>query len=194
MDKRISLLSQKYKWLQSESWYNLPNLISIFRLVGLLPLCWLIIAENNKFIILGAFIVLAICDHLDGRYARLLKCSTHMGKWLDTFGDKIFSITLWIVLMSSKALEPEWIWCICLIMIIDFILGMWRLKSHDDPKPNTWGKIKMVVQFVALGAVIIDPISIFSSYQYWQMFTTLAITGSLGLGVMSLGGRLGLID
>ncbi len=89
---------------------NLPNSITLFRLVLTAVFCAAASAEGvtGYSIALGAFVLGAISDWLDGYLARKLNLVTSLGKLLDPLADKIL-VCSGFVYLSAKGLCPVWV-------------------------------------------------------------------------------------
>ena len=89
---------------------NLPNLITMFRLVLTAVFCAAASAEGTLgySIALAAFVLGAISDWLDGYLARKMQLVTSLGKLLDPLADKIL-VCSGFVYLSAKGLCPVWV-------------------------------------------------------------------------------------
>lgn len=89
---------------------NLPNTITLFRLILTAIFCAAASAEGvvGYAIALGAFVLGAISDWLDGYLARKLNLVTSLGKLLDPLADKIL-VCSGFVYLSAKGLCPVWV-------------------------------------------------------------------------------------
>lgn len=89
---------------------NLPNSITLCRLVLTAIFCVAASAEGvvGYAIALGAFVLGAISDWLDGYLARKLNLVTSLGKLLDPLADKIL-VCSGFVYLSAKGLCPVWV-------------------------------------------------------------------------------------
>lgn len=89
---------------------NLPNLITMFRLVLTAIFCAAASAEGTLgySIALTAFVLGAISDWLDGYLARKMQLVTSLGKLLDPLADKIL-VCSGFVYLSAKGLCPVWV-------------------------------------------------------------------------------------
>ncbi|MBT8037351.1 MAG: CDP-diacylglycerol--glycerol-3-phosphate 3-phosphatidyltransferase [Verrucomicrobiae bacterium] len=100
---------------------NLPNTITLFRLVLTAVFCGAASAEGvvGYAIALSAFILGAISDWLDGYLARKLNLVTSLGKLLDPLADKIL-VCSGFVYLSAKGLCPVWV--TALILCREFLV------------------------------------------------------------------------
>jgi CDP-diacylglycerol--glycerol-3-phosphate 3-phosphatidyltransferase len=100
---------------------NLPNSITLCRLVLTAIFCVAASAEGvvGYAIALGAFVLGAISDWLDGYLARKLNLVTSLGKLLDPLADKIL-VCSGFVYLSAKGLCPVWV--TALILCREFLV------------------------------------------------------------------------
>lgn len=89
---------------------NLPNSITLFRLVLTGVFCVAASLEGvmGYSIALGAFVLGALSDWLDGYLARKMGQVTSLGKLLDPLVDKVLICT-GFVFLSAKGLCPVWV-------------------------------------------------------------------------------------
>ena len=142
---------------------NLPNILSISRVLLLVPIIFLF--EYSFYLAsLIIFIIASVTDYLDGYFARKNNLSSNTGALLDLLADKIFIATLlvWItynfenifILISS-----------ILIISREISIGYLRLyiisinKKVDDVKSDFSGKLKTAVQMIGLGFFLITPLT-----------------------------------
>ena len=77
---------------------NVPNLLSISRVVLLIPIIFLF--EYEFYLIsVGVFLLASITDYLDGYFARKNNQTSSVGSLLDLLADKIF-VSVLIIWMT----------------------------------------------------------------------------------------------
>lgn len=93
--------------LQEKKSYNIPNLISLARLLFVPYIVWMLL--NNNFLI-AFYLILAVSlsDAVDGFIARRLNCKTVLGHYLDPLADKALLISLYLTL-AFKGFLPTWL-------------------------------------------------------------------------------------
>ena len=155
---------------------QLPNLVSLLRLVLGPLLAWMILAKYPHAF--AVFFVLAWSDALDGILARWLHASSELGTYLDPLADKVFvtvvSLAWWWV-----GVLPNWL--LALIVARDvMILGgsayvYWRTKRKDFA-PSLWGKLSTIVQLCALGACFVFRTEV-QVYFFWATALSTTLSG-----------------
>jgi cardiolipin synthase len=130
---------------------NLPNLISLMRLLLVPAEIWLILVGRYGlafWILVGA----GISDALDGFIAKRFDRRTRLGALLDPFADKAMLVSVYITLGVTHQLEA---WLVILVVVRDvLIVGGFLLiqaffvSKHYDPlyisKLNTGAQIILI--------------------------------------------------
>ena len=125
---------------------------------------------NLVFLIIFVFFVLAsFTDYLDGHLARKNNQVTDLGKFLDPVADKLLinSIVIFLVAPSVFApyIDPELkqvsfsVWCAIILVARDIVVDALRFIAASKGKviaANIFGKLKTVLEMVAIGAVLLN--------------------------------------
>jgi cardiolipin synthase (CMP-forming) len=147
---------------------NLPNAISLVRLLFVPITVWLIVGNNFA----GAFwlfVLAGLSDALDGALARRFGWRTKLGSYLDPLADKALLVSVYVTLGLHQLLPP---WLVILVVFRDLVLIGGAMLQYaftaNLPRihPLAISKLNTLAQIVLAGL-------------------TLAI---LGLGVNDLGG------
>ena len=132
---------------------NTPNKLTTIRIV-MAPIFMAILLidkiPHNYLIALVFFIVASITDLIDGRLARKNHQVTTYGKFLDPVADKILVLS---ALMGFVQLDITSAWVPLIVVTREFIVTSVRLLASTQGNviaANIWGKIKTVVQMVAI--------------------------------------------
>jgi len=190
-----------------------PNRITAIRFVGALVLFGLFTswigedaeAPPNRVatcVAFWLFLVTASTDFLDGWLARRGNQVTAFGRIADPFTDKILivgSITYLAVMPWSKDWFPAWI--VVVIVAREFLVTGIRgyVESVGGQFAADWfGKVKMVVQCVAVSAVLFTysyewPAGWFAFWSviaHIAVWTTLVTTVASGLSYVLKTGRI----
>jgi len=151
---------------------NLPNKLTIFRVVLILPFVVLLLGESSgwawyrtifggimeyvDYIALGIFIIASLTDLLDGKIARKYNLVTNFGKFMDPLADKLLVSAAMIALADLKRI-PAWV--VIIIISREFIISGFRLIASDNHvviAASYWGKFKTTFQMVMVCLMIAD--------------------------------------
>ncbi len=152
---------------------NLPNKITIFRLICVIIIDILILIPWNNinipiiplinvdliyFIVFVLFAIASYSDYLDGHIARKYHLVTNFGKFMDPIADKLLINSLFILLTVNGPIRIPVI--IPLVMIMrDTIVDVMRMIAVEQGKviaANVFGKMKTVAQMIALIFVLLN--------------------------------------
>jgi CDP-diacylglycerol---glycerol-3-phosphate 3-phosphatidyltransferase len=155
---------------------NLPNSITLIRICSIPVLIWILSsarfssANGEKELLASAvFIAAAMTDGIDGYLARKRGQITTMGILLDPLADKLLIAAAFVALVQlNPALVPAWV----AIVVIgrEFLVSGLRSIAASEGftiEASDLGKFKMVVQIVAVVAVILD-----HSWKEWPIYGT----------------------
>lgn len=138
---------------------NLPNLLSIFRILLVPPLVVVLLTkfEDKEWWGLGLFLLAAVMDFFDGFLARRRKQVTRLGTLLDPAADKILVSAAFISLVElDPTVVPSWM----VVVMIARELSVTALRSFAAAEnlvipAGLSGKIKTIVQIVSIALLII---------------------------------------
>lgn len=181
---------------------NLPNLLSIFRILLVPPLVVVLLTkfEGKEWWGLGLFLVAAVMDFFDGYLARRRQQVTRLGMLLDPAADKILVSAAYISLVEMNPhIVPSWI--VTVIIAREFAVGSLRSFAAAENlviPAGFSGKIKTTVQIISIALLIIHnqvekefghlaPISlwvamvvtVFSGIEYFVRFGRLILRGEV---------------
>ncbi len=183
----------KTKELFQERLLNIPNLLTIMRLLLLFPFLYIaylygqdpdassyfvLLSMSRKTILiwlLGLLVLAGFTDFLDGLLARRLGQTTKFGRYLDPICDKIYSVSIFSLLTLYFSF-PLWIYISYLVReALTFIFASILYFKHSiQVKPNAWGKLSVFVGFITIAWYICYPVlknnelSLFPGY-YWLL-------------------------
>src|SRR3954471_14047324 len=138
---------------------NIPNLLSIFRILLVPPLVVVLLTkfEGKEWWGLGLFLLAACMDFLDGYLARRRNEVTRLGTLLDPAADKILISAAFISLVElDHELVPAWI--VVVIIAREFAVSSLRSFAAAENlviPSGMSGKIKTIVQIVSISLLII---------------------------------------
>lgn len=125
---------------------NIPNIITISRIISLsLGFTFFI---NGKIILSLIFYVYGgISDALDGYFARKLSAYSKFGKYLDAISDKLYFISLMIILLIYKC------YLVLLPLIMELLISIINyliLKRRNKVFTERVGKFKTTILMIDL--------------------------------------------
>jgi len=138
---------------------NLPNLLSIIRILLVPPLVVVLLTkfEGKEWWGLALFLIAAIMDFFDGYLARRRKQVTRLGTLLDPAADKILVSAAYISLVEMNPhVVPSWL--VVVIIAREFAIGSLRSFAAAENlviPAGFSGKIKTVVQIISIALLII---------------------------------------
>ena len=175
---------------------NLPNLLSICRILLVPPLVVVLLTkfEGKEWWGLGLFLLAAGMDFLDGFLARRRKQVTRLGTLLDPAADKILISAAFISLVEmSPRVVPAWM----VVVIIAREFAVTSLRGFAAAEnlvipAGISGKIKTIVQIVAISLVIIHNqiAALFPRLAPFSLWVALVITVYSGIEYFVRFGRL----
>ncbi|MFK4730076.1 CDP-diacylglycerol--glycerol-3-phosphate 3-phosphatidyltransferase [Agromyces mediolanus] len=143
---------------RSANW-NLPNAITIVRILLAPIFFWLLLADAGaggglRWAATALFVVAIATDGIDGHIARSRGLVTDLGKILDPIADKL--LTSGALICLSILAEVPW-WVTGLIVLREVGITVWRfveLGRGTVVPASSGGKLKTVVQAVAISVAL----------------------------------------
>src|SRR5258705_1806458 len=144
---------------------NLPNSITLTRILSIPLLIWLLSTNHfhafdgeQELLASALFIAASITDGIDGYLARRRGQITTMGILLDPLADKLLIAAAFICLVQyNPSLVPAWVAVV--IIAREFLVSGLRSIAASEGftiEASDLGKFKMLVQIVSVLAVILD--------------------------------------
>jgi CDP-diacylglycerol--glycerol-3-phosphate 3-phosphatidyltransferase len=163
--------------------WNLPNIITVVRIL-LAPLFfWMLLADNGadealRWWAAVLFIVAITTDGVDGAIARRYNLVTDLGKLLDPIADKILTGAALIGL--SILLELPW-WVTILILLREIGITVFRFAMLSDRviPASRGGKLKTIAQSVAISLALLPLWLVFGDWIHWVNTITMAVALAL---------------
>jgi len=138
---------------------NLANKLTMLR-IFLVPLFLIFIAVKNipygTFIATFIFIIASLTDQLDGYIARSRNQVTKFGKFMDPLADKLL-VTAALISLVELQVVPAW--ATVIIIAREFAVSGLRTIAASEGKviaASMWGKVKTVIQIIAIVALLIQ--------------------------------------
>ncbi|MCI9142239.1 MAG: CDP-diacylglycerol--glycerol-3-phosphate 3-phosphatidyltransferase [Lachnospiraceae bacterium] len=174
---------------------NLPNKLTIFRIILIVPFILMLLGEGSEwgwfkavfggvmeyvdYIALAIFIVASLTDLIDGRIARKYNLVTNFGKFMDPLADKLLVSAALVALVALGRISA---WVVIIIISREFIISGFRLVAADNRvviAASYWGKFKTVFQMVMVCLMI-------ANIPQLQLVTDIVMWIALVLTVVSL--------
>jgi len=130
---------------------------------------FLIQTEYDKALV--TFMVAGLTDALDGTLARLLKCQTTLGAYLDPIADKLLLVTSFVTL-AIFGLIPGWLAVIVISRDFIILLGIAILSLMSvayEIKPAVVGKITTALQVATIFLALLYKAVTHDFQYYWIM-------------------------
>jgi cardiolipin synthase (CMP-forming) len=134
---------------------NLPNAITIFRILLVPFTIWLMIAQEFALAFV-VFLVAGISDGVDGYIARRFDLKTDLGAHLDPLADKALLMSIFVVL-GLLQLIPVWLVILVVtrdILIIGAVLLSWVMNKPIAMQPLFVSKANTTMQIFFAGVVL----------------------------------------
>lgn len=145
---------------------NLPNKLTIFRVILIVPFILLLLGGNagwfgtniviTDMIALLIFVIASLTDLADGKIARKYNLVTNFGKFMDPLADKLLVCSALIALIELGRI-PSWV--VIIIIGREFIISGFRLIASDNGvviAASYWGKFKTTFQMIAIILMIVN--------------------------------------
>ena len=131
------------------------------------------------------FILASITDMVDGNIARKNNMVTELGKFLDPVADKLLVTSALIAFIRTDNLS---VWAVFIIIAREFIVTGFRVIAAGRGviiAADKWGKIKTVIQIVAIVAILIRnfPISLITDFPLGMILMYIAVVLTVISGV-----------
>ena len=142
---------------------NLPNILSISRILLLIPIIFFFELGWYLFSTF-VFVIAAITDFLDGYYARKNNQTSDTGALLDLLADKLFVsiLLIWITYnFNNIAILISSILIVSREVSISYLRLYFLSKSKEikEIKSDKVGKYKTATQMIGLGLILASPLT-----------------------------------
>ena len=174
---------------------NLPNKLTVFRVILIVPFVLLLLGgyaqwgwlcavlggtvKYTDYIALAIFIIASLTDMLDGKIARKYNLVTNFGKFMDPLADKLLVCSAMICLIEMERI-PSWV--VIIIISREFIISGFRLVASDNHvviAASYWGKFKTTFQMIMVCLML-------ANISALQMVTQIIMWIALILTIVSL--------
>jgi len=137
---------------------NLPNALTLSRLAAIPVLMILLIARfaGHDQIAAALFVIVSFTDTLDGQIARRRGLVSDLGKFLDPLADKLFVLSVLIVLVQEGLVAA---WVVVLIFSRELLITILRSVGASQGQviaAAPMGKTKTMTQMAAVVLLILQ--------------------------------------
>ena len=134
---------------------NLPNFITIGRILLVPITVWLIISGEFSFAFV-AFVAAGLSDAVDGFIARRLNQRSELGAYLDPIADKALLVSIYVSLGLLKFL-PAWLVILVVtrdVLIVGAVVLAWVVNKPMPVAPSMTSKVNTAGQIILAGVVL----------------------------------------
>ena len=137
---------------------HLPNALTISRLLAIPLLMFLLLADfpNHDQTAAIVFVVFSLTDTMDGQLARRHGTVSDLGKFLDPLADKLFVLSVLIVLVQEELVAA---WVVVVIFARELLITLLRTVAASQGRvipAAPLGKTKTVAQVGAVTLLILQ--------------------------------------
>ncbi|MGI9479669.1 MAG: CDP-diacylglycerol--glycerol-3-phosphate 3-phosphatidyltransferase [Hyphomicrobiaceae bacterium] len=135
--------------------FTWPNLITVTRIVAVLPVIWLVHAGSAEgqshylWVALALMVLCEVSDWLDGYLARRMGWVSSSGKVLDPMADSLYRISVFVALVANGWMP---LWMLLIMAARDLGISEVRLlaqRARITLAARSSGKVKAAVQGIA---------------------------------------------
>lgn len=163
---------------------DLPNVISLLRLLAVMPIVYLLLEKEFGWALL-LFAVAGLSDGLDGYLAKHYGWQSHLGGILDPLADKVLLVASFLVLGASSLIP---VWLVAAVVFRDLLIVggavFYNYRIEEvEAAPILVSKLNTVLQILLVVFVITDaglmrlPDWIIPTL-IWACLTTVIVSGS----------------
>lgn len=161
--------SRAYKFAKGKGVMNLPNKLTISRMVMIPVFIALFYVQftGHYFVALAVFAIACLTDLLDGKIARKYNLVTNLGKFLDPIADKVLVLSALVVMLTVPGIFTAGLggWAIivagcgvALILAREIIVSGFRMVAASTGMviaADIVGKYKTTAQDIAIVILLI---------------------------------------
>lgn len=181
-------MSNMLKATATSNPWNLPNAITLARILAVPFFIWSLVSVSNdespmRWVSVLIFIIIMASDGVDGAIARKRGIVTDLGKLLDPIADKAL---LGGALVTLSILgEIAW-WVTIVILVRELGITIYRLVVVNQKviAASSGGKMKTIFQGVMVG-FIVSPLTSWFPYDWYFLFEDGLVLTSVVLTVYS---------
>lgn len=151
--------------------WNVPNLITVVRILLAPVFVWMLLADAGhdgplRWTAAVLFVLAIATDGVDGAIARRNNLVTDLGKLLDPIADKVLTGGA-LVSLSILGELPWWVTIVILVREIGITVYRFVVIRQGVIAASRGGKIKTIVQSVAISFALFPLWTIFGDWIFW---------------------------
>ncbi len=151
--------------------WNVPNLITVVRIVLAPVFIWMLLADAGadgplRWTAAVLFVIAIATDGVDGAIARRKDLVTDLGKLLDPIADKVLTGGA-LVSLSILGELPWWVTIVILVREVGITVYRFVVIRQGVIAASRGGKIKTIVQSVAISFALFPLWTIFGDWIFW---------------------------
>jgi CDP-diacylglycerol--glycerol-3-phosphate 3-phosphatidyltransferase len=159
--------------------WNLPNLITVVRIVLAPVFIWMLLVDNGahdalRWAAAVLFIIAIATDGIDGMIARRHNLVTDLGKILDPIADKILTSGA-LVCLSILGELPWWVTIVILVREIGITVFRFVMLRDRVIPASRGGKLKTIAQSVSISLALLPFWLVFGEWVHWLNTATMTI-------------------
>ena len=164
---------------------NIANALTLLRLL-LVPVFAVALFHGDgrdttwRVIATAVFVVASLTDRIDGDLARKRNIVTDVGKLADPIADKALIGTA-LVGLSILDLLPWWVTIVILVREVGVTLLRFWVIRHGVIPASRGGKLKTLVQSIAIGLYLLPLTGPVASLAVWVMAAAVLLTVGTGI-------------
>lgn len=179
---------------QEPSAWNLPNALTVLRLLLVPVFAWLLLREDgtdpaSRVLAVAVFVVAMVTDYVDGKIARERGLVTSFGKIVDPIADKALTGAAFIGL-SMLDRVPWWVTVVILLREVGVTLLRFVVIRHGVMPAGRGGKTKTLLQTVTLVLLMLPLPDSWSWFATTFLAATVVVTLATGLDYVASAVRL----
>ncbi len=169
--------------------WNLPNGITVARIVLAPVFMWMLLADDGtdgalRWWAALLFVVAIASDGIDGHIARSRNLVTDLGKILDPIADKVLTGGA-LVALSILGELPWWVTVVVLVREVGITVHRFIVISDHVVAAAWMGKLKTVAQAVAISLALAPFWVLLGDWVLWvnALFMTIAVLLTIASGI-----------
>lgn len=175
--------------------YNVPNALSVFRLVGVPLLFWLVTFPEPWWF-LGWFIILGLTDSLDGALARKWNQTSEFGAFLDTIADLAyyFSAAWFLYFLFPDYITPNLGYLTVLLVMFGIVLiytlvrfrKVHMLHTHISRFSGVLVFIAMIASFFMDTTLVVRTVILLYTFAFIEFMLIFILYGEVSANTRSI--------